>query len=469
MNVTIGRYKQSAWTFFPGSRLITLFNILDPTDISAVNVMAVQRTAIPAPTVGAATSGGSVNVGTHNYLVTFVTALGESLAGAISAPITIVSGSQTVPLTNIPTGAGNSIYPVTARNIYRTNAGGSTYYLVGTLSDNVTTIFTDTTADNTTTAAPAAPASTGAFGVAAPSLVNLLALGYSHPWSAPVAGTPTSGGSLGVGNYYYAVTNVIGGSETVPSPVSNTVTTTSSNKTVALSSIPLGPYGTTARNIYRTTVGGSALYLVGTISDNSTTTYSDTLADTTATAAPTTSTAYDLIMSSTEPVLESTDVIYLKLDVTDNLRDEYLNVLKVADQVKSELPPTDPQVAAYTDTNLSAATYYEVPASGWRNYMAQLIVTATTNPTVIQIFATLDNTIAASATPVTGWVNVTNSLYPGLASGGSLSVPAGTTFSDIRNWGVDVSGKPAMYNRFCIVYTPGNLTTNFWQMNVLQF
>lgn len=52
-----------------------------------------------------------------------------------------------------------------------------------------------------------------------------------------------------------------------------------SSNAVNLSHIPLGPPGTTARRLYRTDVNGTTLKLLDTISDNSTTTYTDAIAD----------------------------------------------------------------------------------------------------------------------------------------------------------------------------------------------
>lgn len=99
--------------------------------------------------------------------------------------------------------------------------------------------------------------------------------------TAPTAGTPSSGGAVTVGTHYWFVTNVVNGLETAMSGPSAVQTTTSSNKTVALT-LALGPTNTSARNIYRSTAGAlpSAIpKLVATISDNTTTTYSDTTID----------------------------------------------------------------------------------------------------------------------------------------------------------------------------------------------
>jgi len=97
------------------------------------------------------------------------------------------------------------------------------------------------------------------------------------------AGVPTVGGNLtALATYSYKVTFVSANGETELGTVSATQTTTAPNRTIGLSAIPLGATGTTARKIYRT-VGNNAatgpwLYLT-TIADNTTTVYSDILAD----------------------------------------------------------------------------------------------------------------------------------------------------------------------------------------------
>lgn len=105
--------------------------------------------------------------------------------------------------------------------------------------------------------------------------------------TAPVAPSLalTSGSNLGTGAYKYQITFVFG---TSGAPIGETtggteatITTTSGNQAVNLSSIPTGPTGCIARKVYRTAVGGATgtEKLVATINDNTTTTYSDTTAD----------------------------------------------------------------------------------------------------------------------------------------------------------------------------------------------
>lgn len=100
-----------------------------------------------APTVALASPAvaGNVENGAHRYRVTFVTADGETEGGTISSAVTVVDKTVNgkVELTAIPVGGS----AVTARKLYRTTAGGSSYLLLATLADNTTVIYTDNIAD----------------------------------------------------------------------------------------------------------------------------------------------------------------------------------------------------------------------------------------------------------------------------------------------------------------------------------
>jgi hypothetical protein len=102
---------------------------------------------IDAPTVGAfagaAGSAGNVDVGAHDYAVTFVGGAGET-TGSAHITVTVVSSAKQVGLSNIPLGPNGT----TARRIYRSAAGTSTpMKLLATIADNTTTAYTDNTAD----------------------------------------------------------------------------------------------------------------------------------------------------------------------------------------------------------------------------------------------------------------------------------------------------------------------------------
>lgn len=93
-----------------------------------------------------------------------------------------------------------------------------------------------------------------------------------------VATAPT--GTVLTGGYQYRVTQV--NSQSVQSdmgPVNTTITVAAQN--VRLTAIPVAPqsYGVSARRIYRTAAGGATFKLLATLSDNTTTTYDDGVAD----------------------------------------------------------------------------------------------------------------------------------------------------------------------------------------------
>lgn len=102
-------------------------------------------------------------------------------------------------------------------------------------------------------------------------------MGAQAPLTAPTSGAYTGGGSVPVGSHRYKVTFMYYDSEeSNGSAGSATQTATGGTQTGHLSSIPIGGYGVTARNIYRDNNDGVYL-LLDTIPDNTTTTYTDTL------------------------------------------------------------------------------------------------------------------------------------------------------------------------------------------------
>jgi hypothetical protein len=108
------------------------------------------------------------------------------------------------------------------------------------------------------------------------------ATGVVHPGTV-AAGVPTSGGSCTAGTHTWVITYISASGESTPSATASNVVTcvSSTGQTVPLT-LPLGPTSpaTTSRNIYRTVAGNTGSFLlVATVSDNSTTTYSDTTAD----------------------------------------------------------------------------------------------------------------------------------------------------------------------------------------------
>jgi uncharacterized phiE125 gp8 family phage protein len=99
------------------------------------------------------------------------------------------------------------------------------------------------------------------------------------PGAITVALAGLGAGNVNSGAHRYAATFVTATGETQAGTVSAAVTTTGGDGQVALSNIPLGGALVTSRKLYRTTAGGSTYLLLATLADNTTTTYSDNIAD----------------------------------------------------------------------------------------------------------------------------------------------------------------------------------------------
>jgi hypothetical protein len=212
-------------------------------------VAAATTPAAPTLALTAASAGaGSVNNGTHSYVVTYVTAGGESPPGPSSNVVTLVGNSR-VQLTNIPVGPAGT----TGRRLYRTKAGnnGDPQFLV-LINDNTTTSFLDNTADG--------------------GLANTLPAFY-----ASLGG----GGNVTAGTHSYVVTFVdANGFESSAGVSSNVVTVPAATTHVQLANIPLGPAGTVSRNLYRTIAGNTGTpFFLDSITNNTGTTYDDNLPD----------------------------------------------------------------------------------------------------------------------------------------------------------------------------------------------
>lgn len=131
-----------------------LFDRLSVNSSGNLLFQATEKAPGAATAALAGLGAGNVNNGTHSYKVTFVTAGGETDAGAVSGTVTTTAGDGQVALSAIPTG---SAY-VTSRKVYRTAAGNAVtgpWLLLATIANNTATTYADNTADaSLTTAAP---------------------------------------------------------------------------------------------------------------------------------------------------------------------------------------------------------------------------------------------------------------------------------------------------------------------------
>jgi uncharacterized phiE125 gp8 family phage protein len=98
------------------------------------------------------------------------------------------------------------------------------------------------------------------------------------------------------------------------------------NGKVLVSGIPLGGASVTARKLYRTAAGGSTYLLLATIADNTTTTYTDNIADASLGAgAPTTNTTGDPMLNMLIQAARQHAEVYLKRPLITQTLDLHLD------------------------------------------------------------------------------------------------------------------------------------------------
>lgn len=110
--------------------------------VFTVQIDGTGEPAPGAPTAVLSGDAGVVTAGNHTVKITFITHVGETLPGTASGAVA-ADGTHAIDLTGIPTGSSQ----VTARKVYMTKAGGSVYYYVGVINDNVTTVYQINVAD----------------------------------------------------------------------------------------------------------------------------------------------------------------------------------------------------------------------------------------------------------------------------------------------------------------------------------
>jgi uncharacterized phiE125 gp8 family phage protein len=113
--------------------------------------------------------------------------------------------------------------------------------------------------------------------------------------------SPAIAGNVDNGAHRYLATFVTADGQTQAGTISDVVTVAnkSVNGKVSLTGIPLGGALVTSRKLYRTAAGGSTYLLLTTIADNTTTTYTDNIADASMGAeAPSTNTTADPELAS---------------------------------------------------------------------------------------------------------------------------------------------------------------------------
>lgn len=282
--------------------------------VNAYNDQQVDYIVAPTAPSVAVGGGGALSAGNYRWLVTFVTRKVDLNTLVVSISGETDAGIPSIVLTAAPGNAGNlsnipidiwsadqgppggppvNVRALTTRRIYRTTANGNVFYFAGEINDNTTTVFNDILSD-------AAIVSGAVPGVNSTGNVNppvfngtggpipqiaQHGLILTRPIPSPVAPTVTitpGGGGLSAsapGQYQWLITFINGLGETIGGIPAPSTTASIAGDSATLSNIPVGDVGTLARNVYRTTVGGSIFKFAFTINNNTDTVAVDRFAD----------------------------------------------------------------------------------------------------------------------------------------------------------------------------------------------
>ena len=231
------------------------------------------------------TTGGNMTSNTnYRYQLTFTTARGETLPG--NGPLVMMQATDTAVDVGWGwlTPAGDP--RVTGRKLYRTAAGGTgAYKLVATIPNNTQTTWKDTLADSAivNNAQPPTQDSTADPGTMQPfNQVPISSLPIGPAGTTGRRLYRTDSGQVSPGG----LVATIGNNSTTthldvqwvpgaaPPPTNSTGTP---YRTVPLTQLALGPAGTTGRRLYRRFNLAGTFKRVVTIGNNTTTSYTDTV------------------------------------------------------------------------------------------------------------------------------------------------------------------------------------------------
>lgn len=242
------------------------------------DVAVTHVTANGSPGSPSGTTGGSLTLlQRYHYLLSYTTAVGETTAAG-TCEIILTGSQNAVALSGISVSSDGR---VTGKKLYRldvTEGGTFEYKLVATLSAGATT-HTDTVSHATQQTGASQPGSntsgSGQITVTIPTSADATVTARKIYRTVVNGGTFKLLTTISNNSATSYVDNIADGSLGGGDQSSNGATV----RTVALTGIQTGPVGTTARKLYRTAAGGSTLKLLTTISDNTTTTFNDTIAD----------------------------------------------------------------------------------------------------------------------------------------------------------------------------------------------
>jgi len=307
----------------------------------------------------------------------------------VQAPATNLNGQQ-IAVTAIPTGPAGTV----ARRIYRTKAGGSSYFLVATLNNNTATAITDNTPDDALT--QGAPQVSTAGGE---QHTIGLATGPAGTTARRLYRTNASGGGTRQLIAEIPDNSTATFTDNVPDASGPAVplVSTAGGQNLNVFSIPTGPAGTVGRRLYRTKAGGAAPYfLVAQLGDNTTTSYLDSTPDGSLGHAPPlvndAGASAVVVTVPTGPAGTASRRLYrtegggsvyrFVTELRDNTTTSFLDTK--ADASLGDLPPDVSTIGALPgSTSLAVVSTAALPAVGWARIDSQIITWTGLGPTAI--------------------------------------------------------------------------------------
>jgi hypothetical protein len=246
-------------------------------------------------------SGGSelflVGEVQNNLLTTFTDAKFDTDLTARNPVVQTTGRTATVTL---PT---TTVSGILGRRIYRTQANGSIFFLIADIKDGTTPSYQDNAPDSALTIS--APGASTAGGEQ--TQLSSVPTGPSGTLARKIYRTVAGGSELKVVGQISdnITTTFLDSVEDKNLGATAPLVSTAGASAVTISILPIGPPSITQRIIYRTAAGGTDLKYVDTVNDNTTTSYTDTKADTALGRSPLTTSTIGALSSDASVRLKS--------------------------------------------------------------------------------------------------------------------------------------------------------------------
>lgn len=210
-----------------------------------------------------------------NSSTSYIDSTADDDLSSNSPPLISTAGGQSVNIGVLPTGPAGTL----TRRIYRTKSNGSAFGLVIEIGDNTTTSYIDSTPDESLGGnAPPVISDAGGQNIQ----LSSIPIGPAGTLARRIYRTKAGGGTYGLVGQISDNTTTTFLDDKIDSEIGNTapVINDAGASSVQITSIAIGPTGTTSRRVYRLSSDGLTYKFVHEIENNTDTSYVDKKADT---------------------------------------------------------------------------------------------------------------------------------------------------------------------------------------------